>query len=105
MTKTTKKHPTSMRLTPEASDLITALAERLGISRAGVVELGARVLQQVFDSLRDATRRRQVFADEVEFMRALGMQDEDIDWVLAQPVEPAPDEVYVKVPGTPDANV
>jgi predicted DNA-binding protein len=94
----TKKNPTSMRLSPEADERITTLAERLGISRASVIEMSVRVLQQFFDTLRDATRTRRVFTGDEEFMHALGMVDEDIAWVLAQPVEPTSDETYDRLP-------
>jgi hypothetical protein len=38
------KHPTSIRLTPEALRLLKALAKRLGISQAAVMELALRLL-------------------------------------------------------------
>ncbi len=95
-----KKNPTSMRLSSEASDLIAALAERYGVSRANVVEMAVRALKQVFDSFHG----RPLFTDEEAFMRALGMSDEDIAWVFAQPVEPAPDEEYVQVEGMPSVS-
>ncbi len=90
------KNPTSMRLSPEASDLIAALAKRYGISRASIVEMAVRALKQGLDSFR-----HPIYTDEEAFMRALGMLDEDIAWVMAQPVEPAPDEVYEQVEGIP----
>lgn len=36
-----------------------------------------------------------VFTDEVEWMKHLGMSDEDIAWVMAQPTEPEPGEAYL----------
>lgn len=36
------KHPTSIRLTPEGLRLLKALAEKLGISQAAVMELALR---------------------------------------------------------------
>lgn len=35
---------------------------------------------------------RRTFHSEVEFMRGLGMDDEDIAWVEAQPIEADPSE-------------
>lgn len=42
----TKQQPTSLRLTPRAKSLRDALAEKLGVSKAAVVEMGIRKLAE-----------------------------------------------------------
>jgi len=43
-----KKHPqqTSIRLTPEAKDLIERLSQKLGINQTSVIEMAIRVLAE-----------------------------------------------------------
>ena len=50
--------------------------------------------QQVLDTFLDE-HAHPVFTDEVAWMKHLGMSDEDIAWVLAQPTNPEPGEAYV----------
>lgn len=37
-----RKHPTSLRLSPDAKALLVALAQRLGVSQSAVIELAIR---------------------------------------------------------------
>jgi hypothetical protein len=92
-----RKGDTSVRLSQEAQEIISDLVQRYGITRGAVIEAGVRALKEAFDALRG----RPIYTDEVAFMRALGMREDDIAWVMAQPVEPAPDEEYVWVEGMP----
>ncbi|HEY7346928.1 MAG TPA: hypothetical protein VH599_01320 [Ktedonobacterales bacterium] len=41
---------------------------------------------------QEQTRERRTFHSDEEFMRALGMDDDDIAWVEAQPIEADPSE-------------
>lgn len=40
------KHNTSIRLTPEAKELIERLSEKLGINQTSVIEMAVRVLAE-----------------------------------------------------------
>jgi predicted DNA-binding protein len=42
-----KKHPTSIRLTPEAERLLKELAKKLGITQAAVMEIAIRRLAEL----------------------------------------------------------
>lgn len=54
----------------------------------------AAQFQQVLDTFLDEIAH-PIFPDEVAWMKHLGMSDEDIAWVLAQPTDPEPGEAYV----------
>ncbi len=54
----------------------------------------AAQFQQVLDAFLE-DQAHPVFTDEVEWMRHLGMSEEDIAWVMAQPTDPEPGEEYL----------
>lgn len=54
----------------------------------------AQEARAALEALLDAIAH-PIFTDEVEWMRHLGMADEDIAWVMAQPTEPEPGEAYL----------
>lgn len=55
----------------------------------------AAQFQQVLDAFLQEEAAHPVFTDEIEWMRHLGMPEEDIAWVMEQPTEPEPDEEYL----------
>ena len=55
----------------------------------------AAQFQQVLDAFLQAEAAHPVFTDEVEWMRHLGMSEESIARVMAEPIEPEPGEAYL----------
>ncbi len=51
-------------------------------------------INQTFDSVLADRAPQRVYHGEEEFMRALGMSEERIARLMAEPIEPAPDEEY-----------
>jgi len=55
----------------------------------------AAQFQQVLDAFLQEEAAHPVYADEVEWMRHLGMSEESIARVMAAPIDPEPGEEYL----------
>ncbi len=77
-----------MAQTVTLPDAVYQTLERLAKAQGQTPEdlIATWVIEQ-----EQAQGRRTFYSDE-EFMRALGMSDEDIAWVEAQPIEADPSE-------------
>lgn len=85
----------TLTVSDETYQRLEQLAENLGKPLADVVAYladrgEALLVEAKGDNLIVAT-----FDDEVEWMRHLGMSEESIARVLAEPVEPDPGEIYL----------
>ncbi len=58
-------------------------------------EIVAKQMQRLLNVFQEVEPGHPIFFDEEAWMRHLGMPEEDIAWVMAQPTEPEPDEEYI----------
>lgn len=76
-------------------DLLQKVIQRAEQLEPAQQQILAEAIQQVIDHILQEEADHPVFTDEVEWMKHLGMSDEDIAWVMAQPTEPEPGETYL----------
>ena len=76
-------------------DLLQKVIQQAEQQEPAAEQALAAQFQQVLDAFLQEEAAHPVFTDEVEWMCHLGMSEESIARVMAEPTEPEPDEAYL----------